>query len=69
MTKQEEIMEGIKERIGDCLINIGCASSGCPKAEQDALEAQETCLQSIIQYLHSQGVRLPNGEALIDERN
>ncbi len=56
MTKQEEIREGIWERIGDCLISIGCGEEGCIHAETKALEAQETCLESILSYLHSQGV-------------
>ena len=56
MTKQEEIWEGLNGLIGDCLIESGCAVGGCPKAEQKALEAQETLLDKLLQYLHSQGV-------------
>ncbi len=56
MSKQEEIREGIKERIGNALIAIGCGEGSCPHAEMKALEVQERCLDEILDYLHSQGV-------------
>jgi len=54
-TRQEEIREGINERIGNALIAIGCGEGSCPHAEMKALEAQEDCLNSIWTYLHSAG--------------
>ncbi len=56
MATREEIREGIHDIIGDCLIKIGCGEGGCPKAERLETEAQETCIQSLLDYLHSQGV-------------
>ena len=56
MTKKEEIREGLAERIGNCLIEVGCGGGGCPKAERAALDAQENLLKNILDYLHSQGV-------------
>ncbi len=55
---KEEIREGIKDLIGNYLIETGCGGGGCPKVELAALEAQETCLSEILSYLDSQGVRI-----------
>lgn len=63
MTKQEEIREGTKDLIGDCLIKLGCGGEGgCPHAEQTALDAQEALLNNLLQYLHSHGVVIKVGE-------
>ena len=55
---QEEIREGLNAIIGDCLITIGCGGGGCPKAEMQEAEAQETCLKEILKYLDSKNVRI-----------
>jgi len=65
MSKQDEIREGINERIGDALIAIGCGEGGCPKAERNALEAQEKCLNDILEYLHSEGVVIKVGGVIM----
>ncbi len=56
MTKQEKIWDGIKTYVGECLSVSGCLESGCMKAEREAIELQEGITDSIINYLHSQGV-------------
>ncbi len=58
MSKEEKIRERIHDIIGDCLIKIGCGEGGCPKAERLEAEAQETCIQGLLDYLDSQGVAL-----------
>ena len=67
----EDIREGIKDLVGTALIETGCGEGGCPKAEMVALEAQETCVNAILNYLHSKGVvikvegELPRGKSNI----
>lgn len=56
MDKREEIREGIHERVGNALIEIGCGGGGCPKAEMQAIEAQGVCVDEILKYLDSMKV-------------
>ena len=58
LTRQDIIREGVHDIIGDCLIKIGCGSGGCPKAERLEAEAQETCIQALLEFLDSQGVAI-----------
>ena len=57
MDKQEEIREGIAKKCETIWYSHDTAGSW------------ELMATRILKYLHSQGLRLPNGEALIDETN
>jgi len=62
---REEIREGIA-RMVCCLNPQECGTcKKCPDEWEDVAEQ----VDEILSYLHSQGLRLPNGEALIDETN
>lgn len=66
MTIQEEIREGMAIRL-----DYNCEGCTLP----DTISCTHPCKQQYMiadeqrSYLHSQGLRLPNGEALIDETN
>jgi len=62
--KRDRISDGIKGLIGDCLISIGCGIGSCPKAENMALEAQETCHDKILEFLSSEGVMIAEEDAV-----
>ena len=55
---REEIREGIRRGIKNDHIFLS-----------DEKVYLDECSEDILIYLHSQGLRLPNGEALIDETN
>ena len=66
MSKQEEIRKGIDGLIGEHLSEIGCEFT-CIKAETKALDMKDRLTDGILSYLHSQGLRLPDGSNLIKE--
>ncbi len=62
MTTREEIREGLKAAMKTCPDKRACSTSIWS-------ECWDCVTDGILDYLHSQGLRLPNGEALIDETN
>jgi len=60
MTKQEEIREGLISKVKS--IRAWATRSDDPLSVEGDVD-------DILNTLHSQGLRLPNGETLIDETN
>ena len=64
MTAEEKLKEQIHDLIGDCLIEIGCGDTGCPKAERIGLEAQETLLNAIMGLIANLGEEIKDGNTI-----
>jgi len=64
-TKQEEIEKGIL-RIQRCEDGTECPACKCLDEFDPCAECRT---HRMLIYLHSQGLRLSNGEALVDETN
>jgi len=53
MTKQKEIREGVERLL--------------PNIEMGGLNLKRELAHQILSYLHSQGIRLPDGSSLVEE--
>ena len=70
MTQQEEIREGVADIVWkQVMVLLGGDSEVLEEIDTSKFAYGKIAAKKILTYLHSQGLRLPNGEALIDETN